>query len=653
MPLSPEFLETQRQKLGNNADKVIDNFYLRNGNDNDYKKFRSQFTAKYGDAATGSMLDFYAYGTVNPTERFDLEKKREPSFFGRFGESILSVPERAKRSFGTQEIREGRTETSKGFDIADIPGDIADVIGPSLPFFGAMAGGLAASPTLPTGPLGLAAITGGGAAGGLAGEEARQTIGRSLGVQPQEFGKTTEQLEESKSAAIRGGAQELTGAVIGKVAQKVLKPFSKLFDREVAQVAQKTGVELPASALSKSPAVQQTEAIAGKGLFGAPVRESIEQATKQMDIIADDIVRSARGSDDLTVAGKSALEGADRFKDSWIAAKNKLYSSANNLLRRGNKKPSMEQSLSFLDDILKNKDSAKRILGDIVDVKRLETIRRNLRKGASIEDISNAITELNQLTKFGRSLVTTGDEGALKKLAATMSRELDDHIISVDPQLGSALQAADEKFIEGINLLDSEFGKQLAKLSDEPTKIVDAVIKPKSPNQVREFFKLIGDDAKRDIQSSFLRGIIEKSRNAQSGTISGAGLTRIINRFGRKTLEEAIGKHRLSALEDVATIGRAIAQGQKVSEGSQTAFISKLFIMGSGLFTSMTTANPMTAFATLGLVLGDAGLVKFVSSQTGRRLLTEGFDISPAVMEAIRLGGRAAIPALDQLFREP
>lgn len=143
--------------------------------------------------------------------------------FSRFADSFASTPERLLRGFGSREIREGREETSKGFDLSDLPGDIADVVGPSLPVIGGMVGGMAGALG---GPLG--AIAGAGAGAGAM-EGGRQAIGRVFGVSERFSGEPgtaaqPEQLKSIAKEAILGASGEIGARAITSGA-KILKPM--------------------------------------------------------------------------------------------------------------------------------------------------------------------------------------------------------------------------------------------------------------------------------------------------------------------------------------------------------------------------------------------------------------------------------------------
>jgi hypothetical protein len=81
--ITPEFLEKYRAK--GMSDQDIDRTYLEASGDKEYKKFRDMFTSKYGHSSTGTLLDFMAYGTVNPPQT----QQEEPQEQGKTWSGIL------------------------------------------------------------------------------------------------------------------------------------------------------------------------------------------------------------------------------------------------------------------------------------------------------------------------------------------------------------------------------------------------------------------------------------------------------------------------------------------------------------------------------------------------------------------------------------
>jgi hypothetical protein len=159
-------------------------------------------------------------------EQFRKDAPKEPvrtTFMQRLQDSVKSVPERFRQGFGTDQEREMRVETSKGFDLADLPGDLADVAGRALPTGGMLLGG-AVGGILGAGAGVIGAIPGaiaGAGAGAGIGEAGTQAAGRLMGMRK---GETVgQELLGIGTEAVSGAVAEATGALGGKVLGAVAK----------------------------------------------------------------------------------------------------------------------------------------------------------------------------------------------------------------------------------------------------------------------------------------------------------------------------------------------------------------------------------------------------------------------------------------------
>jgi len=124
--------------------------------------------------------------------------------------------ERLKLGFGTAEDRTRQQQLEKQLGLKgklDI-GDIADVIGGSLPFIGALLGGAGGT----IAGAGVGSVPG-AAIGAATGESVKQAIGHVLGVR-----KGTTITQEIATPAITGVATLVGGKAISAIGQKVIKP---------------------------------------------------------------------------------------------------------------------------------------------------------------------------------------------------------------------------------------------------------------------------------------------------------------------------------------------------------------------------------------------------------------------------------------------
>lgn len=582
-----------------------------------------------------------------------IETKGADGFFSRLESSLKSVPERFQRGFGSEQVREGRQETSKGFDIADIPGDIADVVGPSLPVIGGLIGGAVGS-VVP----GVGSLAGAGA-GSLALEGGRQIIGDALNVE-EKFGSGGEDRLDLRSIAkegIAGAAGEAGGIVLGKAGGKLLKPFASRFNDDIARIAKRTNIDLPASAVSDSGVVQQGEALASKGFFGSPIQKTYDDAVSKLSKLADDLVKSFDGTTDLTVAGDSIAKGIAQYEEAWRAGKTALYDKASDELNKkivvssANKLiPDVENTIAVLDSLISDEKLAAEVLGEGFDTSVLSTMRKNLSEGRSFDAIKSTIKELNKLGKFGgRDVVATGDTAVFRKVAATLDDDIMNWLRDVAPDAYNASVAADKLYAEGIEALNGKVGTAIGSLVDEPSKLVKKVIQPKSPEKVQRAFDLIasGDDGIKniaDVQSAFMQDLISQAQGT-TDDLTGKGLKRVINKYGDDTLKVVFGDDAVKVLKEYAEIADALAKSQRVSGGSQTAFLAELSttmaLLGSGNFKEAAA-----------LVGSDVALSRLFNSALGKKWMTEGLTASPIIEKlsstATRIGVQEASRTMSQ-----
>lgn len=609
---------------------------------------------KYLDSAKGSLGSKYnsaelIQDLVNRNVKIEglnePPKQKEPGFFSRLASSIQSVPERVQRGFGSAETQQGRKETSKGFDLADLPGDIADIIGPSLPLIGGIAGATIAAPVgfaagLPTGPgafvTGAAAGAAGAGVGGGAMEGGRQMIGDLMGVDKKFSNQSTTDTPDVKRIAAEGAlnaAGEFGGQLVVRGLTKIAAPFAKQFMRDIAEIAARQGIKLPVSAMTNSSAVRGGEAIASKGFFGGAVGEVSEKASKDIAKLGDDFVSSLGGTEDLLLAGKSIDEGAQAYRSAWQTVKTKLYKKAAELIAARPKREYIDVSepITVLENILKSKSAAGEVLGSGVEMGRLQTILQNLKnKKLSIGILESASNELGQIIKRG-GLVQTGDEAALASVQSSIQNALESHVATFAPEVATALRKADAAYQKGIQLLDSGVGNQIDALSSTPERIVEAIIKPNSESSVSKLLSLVGQGAKgqeriANVRSAFAKRIIDMAKN-QDGTFAGDKLGTLLKKYG-KTIPAVFGDDAAKQLDEIAKLAHAMTAGEKMAQGSQTAFLTKIGSVISGASVAIMSGRPDLA---VGIIIGapgaDYAMMKIFSTDAGRKLLLEGYKM--------------------------
>ena len=438
-----------------------------------------------------------------------------------------------------------------------------------------------------------------------------------------------------------------------------IAPFASKVDKGVQEAAQRQGIELPASAQSRSRVVPVIESVEGKSLFGGRIPEMLDSANLRLNKIADDLVTQTGESGDLVITGQKIEKGANDFRTAWFEEKNKLYQAAEKQLKAQPLVIRPEQSLRLLRAVIAEKTLARAATPAVSDLKffkeqlkLLENPTKKVRQAdgtikevpttLSVNQMRAAIKELNnRINSFSADPVITGNRGLWKKLVTTMSEDLDTVIARNNPELGDALEKANQFYQDGLNRLNSSYGDKITSLAQQPDKILPAILNPQtSIEDIPRIFVLAGEDSTNAIRASTLKQIFDKAKNAD-GQFTPQGLTREMNKLGDGKIQAILTPEQFSALSDLREITNSLGKVEKVLSGSQTAFIGRLIASLGGIF-----VNPMMA---LKFIIGDQVFSTFISSKAGQKFLLEGTQFTgqtgrniQSSTEALRGIGRGA-----------
>lgn len=504
--------------------------------------------------------------------------------------------------------------------------------------------------TLNTDPVGFASdvsmfLTGGGGAVAAAGKAGKLGKVAKAGQAISRAGAAIDPLTVATKAAGSG----LRAATKGRK----VSPFASKVDNPVVEAAKRLDVDVPASVQTKAGAPAFIEAQVVKGPFGGKLAQKVENAKQALVQAGEDIVKGTNASDDLLQAGEAVVKGAEKFRKRFFDIKDALYRKANFDGRAANIAVNTEDAVKILDDILKQKESAKKILPEslVQGRKALAEIRDNLSSGnVKATNVNDAITQLNNNFSFSNpNPVVTGNEAQLRKLAATLSDELDKAIVAADPSLANDIERANRFYRLSLNEINSHFGKQILKYSDQPDKILPMILKnTTSIDDVKRIYRLVGQENKRGIQASFLREFLEGAKN-EAGVFKPQSLSRQIKRFGEAKLQKVLDADQYQKLKDIAEVSKGFSRFEKVASGSQTQFGNRLLAEMILVITNPNLGIPV--------LLGDMGGAAAVSSGAGQAILGAGLDLTEGgrmagdaiTGSANRIGGAGRILRASQL----
>ena len=531
-----------------------------------------------------------------------------------------------------------------------------DAIG-ALPAIGGTVGGIvggAGGTAFGFGFGGIPGAAGGAALGGAAGEALRQHSMRALGARGP-ASSTEAAMDIGKEAVIQPVA-ELTGRAAAAGLIRLGAPLAGQVDRSIAGAAGRSGVEMPASALSTSKLVPLAEAWSAKGIGGSATAERFTRAAHALTAQADQMV--ARASTlGPSESGRVIAEGLSRFRSNWIREKGALYAAAE--VRPGIRAEAA-QTVALLEDIIKSKRSASRVLGQAEDAtfyeqlyKGLTTVAKDRAKTFSptqsqarvlklvqVRDLINARRELD--AKIASSFAdpfSAANKGLLKKLSATMDREVTDALERQAPDIAAKLGRANRAYADGITKINSAYGKNIHKLAKagQYDKIAQAVVNSRvSVDDIPKIMEVAGAEGTDAMRASVLADLVSKSKGPNG--LTPQGLSRAMKAFGNDRLEALLTPEQLAKMADLAKLSGSLEKGRKVMEGSQTAFLGRYGIAPTGI--GAVSSLP----ATLAYLTGDIAFNKFIGSRAGQRWLTTGFQpfAGPTMTRAMTIPAHAA-----------
>jgi hypothetical protein len=451
----------------------------------------------------------------------------------------------------------------------------------------------------------------------------------------------------AKAGEIANPLTAVPKATSAFIKNKTLAPFGKSVDKEVVRASQETGVTLPASAISKSPTAKIAESVAAKSPLGGDIVQRIENANNQIIRIADETVAKTGRIPDLNTAGRAISDGMNRFEKVWQAQKHQLYKTAFiGEGRPGNPviKVMPSKTITTLDKFVADLDSAEKIVPKAEYSDFFKGMLDNISKAQSTDGTINGKYMQSAIRQIGRKMqnfndpVSTGSKAELKAVFAAMSDDLDSAIKSQRPELAEAIDNANAFYQEGLNKLNSEWGKKITKLAEsgDYSKIAPAIMNSATPLEaIPKIYEVIGQDNVPQVQAVFLRKLFNDAKNPTTGNFYPAKLSAEIYKYGDDKLRAILSPKQYDSLKNVATLTKSMASGQKILEGSQTAFLSNFLVQLGGLF-----VKPLAA---LRYIIGDASFNKFIASESGQKLLTSGIPLRGASKAISRAASRANI----------
>jgi hypothetical protein len=430
------------------------------------------------------------------------------------------------------------------------------------------------------------------------------------------------------------GIAQTISKPVTDVVSKAVSPLTGLLGKgnpEIMASADRLGINLPAGAITNNPFIRTVEAFGSTGLGSTNYADRVATAVSKLDEFANSIVRSTGGSEDLTTAGSIITKGTTEFTNLFKKTNEELYGAIDK--QAGNVVAQTSPALSALNKIIEDKTA----IGDTTNLKFFEE-KKNVLLGAgsysapTFDTLRKIKTNLGELidAKFQDPFAKTNIK-QLKQLYGGVEQSLGETIKSTgDKELYGLYKTANQKYVEGINQISSQYGRTIQRLgaNGQFDKIAEDLIKSSTPiEDIPKIKALIGEQGTANLAGGVLSKIIKNAKNSD-GDFTPTGISRELKKFetadGRNKLEEILTPEQYQGIQDVGKLTKALGDAQKMSMGSQTAFLSKSWaetgLVGVGAY-KIVTGDLIGGLQAIGGAIGAEGASLFISSDTGQRLL--------------------------------
>lgn len=469
-----------------------------------------------------------------------------------------------------------------------------------------------------------------------------------------------QQLGRAGVSAGVGAAATGAGGLIAKGLQKTAAPFAGRFDPRAAAVAEKYGVDMPASALSGSEVVPIMESLVKKGVFGSKIQERIQAAGVKINQIGDELVSSFGKSTSPVEVGNAVGGGLKRFEEVFRQTKETLYEAAR--VNKGDIVVNPKATLPLLNELIETlggmAGKKPAVLGELKQLRsaldpnfamrqefaakgfKENTIEQIMKQNqqATVVDGRAVLTKLRDLnTKVNfknPNPIIRGYEAEIRRVAATLSEDLDNAIATQRPDLADALGAARKYYGENVEKLNSAWGQKINQFvkAGKASAIAPSILNRTTPVEwVPKIFETVGEDAAQSLRAATMERLVQSARG-KAGFLTEDGLNRQIRQHGEDKLLAIFGQEKLVKLKDVAALAEALGRSQGVASGSQTAYIGRMMAELANI------GNPIKL---LKMVTTDAFYSRFISGAGGQQWLGRGFQLPAAMAPAVSTGLRA------------
>lgn len=556
---------------------------------------------------------------------------------------VLVFPDEATEAQIDEEVNrvflESRPQIPAGRE-APVPtaGEVTqEFIESGAPVAGAMVGGTAGAALTKT-PVGAAKGAGLGAAAGQQFAEITRPF-----LTGEESG-----LAESAGRTATAGALGALGEGFGQAAMKVvgrlIAPFRKKLSPEglKAQAAvEKAGVSgaLTPAQLTESRALDIGESITEASLLGAgrikAMREKL--ATEGMPALVEEFLRTQGAKLTPTQSGQLLGQSRAAAVEAFKGVQRALYEDVDRLAKGVvvNTKPVADFVRKATAEQSRTVERALGAAGVSADDLTIEIAGQAGRSPETTFRIAQEIR--SKLLGVARKKPLSVDDQAISnaagKLAGLMDDQMEAAASKMAPAALQAFRAANAVTKEGIDRLENELIRGLAKrLEKQPSTIVPVLAAPNKADVLRKVKAAVDAPTFERFQEAMTTHLVGRAADPTTGIVSGTRLMSLMKGLGDETAQ-LVFKAK-AAVTDLAKTLDVLQRGVASKEGTGRIFI-QLSQASAGLelifhpIETLTGAGKAARGASVAILAGPAVMGRLFTNPVAVRWLTRGFQAGP------------------------
>jgi len=466
-------------------------------------------------------------------------------------------------------------------------------------------------------------------------------------------------------------AMKMTGSGLKQI-NKITAPFANTLDQDIINAAQRQNVPLTASMQSKSPIPTMFESLSAKGYAGSnKMMNLLNESNKALNDVANNLIKSTGKDTSNELTGslvnsaidkstKIAKDTEQKLYNESVIPKTQIVWSDNNgklipssdvptnmspqeqILWNNTHKPIITQqgvtvqpqnSLQWATDVLDRKLNAGSTAKS-GDVNFWKNIVKDLENTNDASTLNNMKIELNRRISNSNDVIASGNNSEMQKLASLMKQDIDNSLKIQRPDIYDALQKANQTFSQNREMLNNQLIQNVKNLSDQGK--YDLIVKQSiTPNrgidQIHNLYQIIGPEATKQVQATFLDNIFTETRNPATGNFTPQGLLNIIKKYTPEKLQAILTPAQYETLSDMSQIAKGTGKSANIMGGSQTMFgLRNLRLPGeiAGALINPKIGIPAITADILGQVLP--------TTKIGQKYLGQGFNLPKQIGQGLQ-----------------